>query len=666
MNLPYLKVSKRKTMQNIIAFRGVNYGEGVQDGQLEDSRNLTSERFPVMSPRARRSTEVGYENATAVYFKDGRFVVNGDQLLYDGEVIATVTPGKKRFASVNTKVVILPDKLMFDTSTGEVRTLDALYASDAGMVEFIDSKTMAVHQGKFATSVAETGNLGGTGQTSRNKPTLYYTDRIVTHASASINTETGELTVSEGTETAFAKLRSTEKPYIDEQYVQEGVIFSKVVHDGEVLLELDTTKQYGVITKVYKYQYFAPSNGGNQGSIGVPYFGIDYEIREASGESYGAYMSFEDMGFRVGDTIEIEGLTTFPDYNKAYTIRAFSTHSPQEGTEVQTMVFDPDLFPETGVDEGAVTIRRKVPDLTVMCESNNRLWGAEGNTIYASALGDPTNFFTYDGLDTDSYAVAVASEGAFTGCCGFGNSVLFFKEDRLLKVLGDYPSNYTMYEYQVPGVKKGSEGSLCNINETLYYHSREGVYRYTGGSPDLISENFGLRRFQEASAGAEGDRYYISMQDVKSQEWGLWVYDTQRGLWLQEDESQGIDFAYHEGKLYFISGGSLICVNPDESTERIAWSATLCRMDETYLNRKCYSRLVLRADLLEESAWMRVEISCDDGPWQKVYTSEDHRNKTLAIPILPQRCDNFRIRLSGEGKCLVRNLLREFSVNSMI
>ena len=58
-------------------------------------------------------------------------------------------------------------------------------------------------------------------------------------------------------------------------------------------------------------------------------------------------------------------------------------------------------------------------------------------------------------------------------------------------------------------MKKGSEKSLRNLNEVIYYHGREGVYRYSGGAPELISENFGLRRFQNASAGAEGYRYYL-------------------------------------------------------------------------------------------------------------------------------------------------------------
>lgn len=673
MYLPRLRSRKTQTEKQVVAFGGVHYGEGAGDGQLSESRNMTSENFPAMAPRAGRSTEAGFENATAVYYKNGQFVVNGTELLYNGEVIANVTEGKKQFATVNTKVVVLPDKIMFDTATGEVRNLGAEYISEAGMVEFLNTNTIALHQGKYYTKVVATGNIGGTGTTSENKPALRHWDRFVKYTGVTVNAETGALALNGQTTTPIAKVYDDpDNLNVSSRYVVEGTIFTKVYKSdrlgatGQTLFEIDPEKQWAVVTKVYKYQYIKPGSSvsGVEGYTGYPYYGFDYEVREVAGESYETFAGFEALGFRVGDAVEIEGLTTFPEENGSYIIRGFGEHITSDGTKLPTIIFDNDVFEKTGTDAGAVTIRRKVPNLTVVTESSNRLWGADGNTIFASALGDPTNFYTYDGLDTDSYAVAVASEGAFTGCCGFGNSVLFWKEDRLHKILGAYPSQYTMYEYNVPGVKRGSEGSLVNINEVLYYHGRDGVYRYNGGTPDLITENFGLRRFKDASAGAVDGRYYISMQDTRSEEWGLWAYDTQHGIWLREDESHSVDFAIDDGKLFCIADGKLMCLNPEESDEVVAWSATSARMDETYHNRKCYSRLLLRGELLEDQAWLQVDISCDGEPFKRVYTSRDKAAKTLVIPILPKRCDNFRIRLSGEGKCIIRSMVREFGLGS--
>lgn len=644
MNLPILKVPGNRREQYTVAFRGVRYGEGASDGELEDSRNLTSERFPCLSPRSGRSTEGSYGSATAVFFKGKMLVVDGTKLLYGGVEIGTVSEGEKQIVAVNSKAVIFPDKIMYDTETGEVRSLEAIFQADNGAVEFLEGKTVAVHMGSYTSAVLRSGNKGGASSLSASisESTRPFYSKL---SDVSVNSDTGVITFG----------RTIECPRAES--VPIGMLFV------DASLGADGVSTWGVVTKRYASP-ITPVGPGGTSSNSTQYYGFDYDICGVQGTSYSGFSGFEALGFRVGDTVEISGCTKYPKHNKSCTIRGFGTYTTSDGTELPTLVFDPETFSVTGTDPGAVTIRRKVPNLSVICESSNRLWGAEGNTIYASALGDPTNFFTYDGLDTDSYAVAVASEGDFTGCIGYGSAVLFFKEDRLYKILGSYPSQYTMYDYTVPGVKKGSEKSLRNLNEVIYYHGREGVYRYSGGAPELISENFGLRRFQNASAGAEGDRYYISMQDVTSKEWGLWVYDIQRGLWLQEDGMQAVDFACDGGKLYCAAGdGRVLVLNPDSSEETVEWSAVTCRMDETYLNRKCYSRILLRLEI-GEGSWVQAEISHDGGPWQLVYTDHDSRARVREIPIMPRRCDSFRVRLSGEGETVIRSMVREYRVSS--
>ena len=646
MNLPFLKVPGNRREQYTVAFRGVRYGEGSRDGELEDSRNLTSERFPCLSPRGGRSTEGSYGDATAVYYFRGmRFVVDGNKLTADGVEIVTVSPGKKQFAAVNSKLVVFPDKIVYDTEAGEVRSLEASFQSDNGAVEFLEGKTVAVHMGSYTSAVLRSGNKGGASSSAASiNETLYpFAQKL---SSVSVNSETGEITFGSTVNCPRA------------ESVPRGMLFV------DASLGADGVSTWGVVTARYRSP-ITPVGPGGTASDEPDYYGFDYDICGVRGTSYSGFSGFEALGFRVGDTVEISGCTMYPEHNKSCTIRGFGTYTTSDGTELPTLVFDPETFSGTGVEAGAVTIRRKVPNLSVICESSNRLWGAEGNTIYASALGDPTNFFTYDGLDTDSYAVAVASEGAFTGCIGYGSAVLFFKEDRLYKILGSYPSQYTMYDYTVPGVRNGSEKSLRNLNEVLYYHGREGVYRYSGGAPELISENFGLRRFQNASAGADGVRYYLSMQDSSSLEWGLWVYAIQRGLWLQEDGSRCLDFACDGGKLYFVTGTELVCVNPDESTEDFEWSATLCKVDETYHNRKSYSKLLLRMDIAAGS-WIQLEVSVDDKPFELVYTDHDSVERMREIPILPKRCDNFRVRLKGGGPVIIRSMVREYRLSNSV
>ena len=106
-----------------------------------------------------------------------------------------------------------------------------------------------------------------------------------------------------------------------------------------------------------------------------------------------------------------------------------------------------------------------------------------------------------------------------------------------------------------------------------------------------------------------------------------------------------------------------MCVNPDETEEVIAWSATTARMDEVAHERKYYPKLNIRLDLPEGSTFA-VEVSQDGKAFQPVGTMEGRSGTTVILPILLPRCDNFRIRLSGTGPVLVRSMVREYEVGS--
>ena len=364
----------------------------------------------------------------------------------------------------------------------------------------------------------------------------------------------------------------------------------------------------------------------------------------------------EDL-FKENQAVEISG-ASIAENNKEIIIRK---------VEGNTLTFYNDSF-TAGDSSTEVTIERKVPDLKVICSSNNRVWGADDTTIWASALGDPFTWYNYDGLSTDSYAVAVGTDGPFTGCVEYGSNVLFFKEDKLHKVLGTSPKDYAIYTYTIQGIQNGSMKSAQVINEVLYYKGVEGVYAYNGGVPYLVSENFGTRLYEAARASTDGQRYYISMQDVETGEWGLWTLDTLRNIWLKEDNTHVLEFATLEGDLLFLSGDGKTLYKtgqPDQDGSKIKWSATFYPMDETTHSKKGYSRLLMRMEL-EPGAWVKAEIKEDLNPWKTLSTVHGQRVRTAHVTFLPGRCDTFQIRLSGEGRCVVKSLIREFDTGSEV
>lgn len=513
MKLPYMQYQKSKASQQVMQFLGIRYGQGGTAGEFSHTKNISSRLYPSLAQREPREEIAGYSGVSSIFGKGKLCAVVGQNFLYDGKVVGKVSAGEKQIVSVNTKIVIWPDKLYYDTNSE-----------------------------KF-------GSIGVTISISSSKVT--FTKKTLTVES----TPSGE--------------------------------------------------------------------------------------------------KLEDI-FAVNQAIEISDCA-IADNNKTVIVREISDN---------TITCYDNTFLEGSVP--GITLKRKVPDLKVICAGDNRVWGADDTTLWACALGDPLTWYNYDGLSTDSYAVAVGTDGPFTGCVSYGSNILFWKSNVLHKVLGNIPSQYQVYTYTVQGVQLGSEKSMQIINEVLYYKGIDGIYAYTGGTPYLISQNFGTRKYGNAVAGSDGQRYYISMQDLDTKEWGMWVYDTSRGIWLQEDETHALDFTIFDDEMLLLSSDGKIYKTgqPDgEGAELFDWSATLYPIDESVSNKKGYSKIFVRLEM-EPWSYMKAEIKEDFGPWRQICLIHGDNSRTKVVTMVPGRCDTFQIRLSGYGRCIVKSLVREFDVGS--
>lgn len=596
-----MKNVSNKQLQQIVAFGGVRYGRGGNDGEFSETENLSARQYPTLSQRGgRRSGDKEYTSPTAFYARGKLMVVDGTDLYYGEDVVGQVVPGEKQFATINTKVVIFPDKVYFDTEKNELKPLEAYAEIPASKVTWTDSSLSRADAGKYSA------NQVGIGQ-----QIVVAADTVKVYKSITINQDSGELTFNDETD-------------------KKG---SEVAPNDVLKNEDDPAGIYVVVT--------TEPSGEN---VALNY--RSYKVEEES------FPPFTDI-FSINQAVDISG-SSIDGNNKTIVIRS---------VEENKLTFYANSF-STGTEENTVVIRRKVPDLKVICESENRVWGADTNTIWASALGDPAAWYTYDGVATDSFSVVVGTDGPFTACIAYGSNVLFFKEDHLHKILGSYPAEYRMYTYSIPGVQEGSQNSLAIVNEVLYYKGTSGVYTYTGATPVLMSENFGLRRFKNAMAGANEDSYYISMQDEVTGDWTLMVYNTIRGLWLREDATHAVGFAWLDGDLYLLDADrkKTLLLNQDDDQEgRFPWLAEFVPFDDTTYGKKGYSRLYIRMEL-DPGAWVKAEQSEDAGPWHQINIWTAETKRTVVAGIVPGRCDRYRLRLSGLGRCVIQQIVREFDI----
>lgn len=317
------------------------------------------------------------------------------------------------------------------------------------------------------------------------------------------------------------------------------------------------------------------------------------------------------------------------------------------------------LDEETVVDK-PITISRKMPDLDFIVESNNRLWGCRYGTnergevvneIYASKLGDFKNWNCFMNLSTDSYRVSCGTDGPFTGAITHLGFPLFFKENCVHKVYGDYPANFRLQNTACRGVQKGSHKSLAIVNETLFYKSRNAVCAYDGSLPVEMSSALGEILYTDAIACAHGNKYYISMQSADG--YALFVYDTAKGMWHKEDDIQVTDICSYMSEIYAIDPVENCIVtllgSGTEGEDSVSWMVETGLVGMAMPDMKYISKLLIRMSL-EYGSRVDVRIQYDSiGEWEQVCNMEVTSLRSFYVPVRPRRCDHFRIRIEGNG-----------------
>lgn len=323
-----------------------------------------------------------------------------------------------------------------------------------------------------------------------------------------------------------------------------------------------------------------------------------------------------------------------------------------------------------------ITVERKAPEMDFVIEANNRLWGcsAKNHEIYASKLGDPFNWQAYEGIATDSFAATIESDGEFTGIFNYLGTVLFFKEHHIHQAQAhSWPPMVS--GLALSGVQKGSEKSLAMVGQALFYKSLEGVMAYSGAVPQLVSQALGGRVYQKAVAGSAGYKYYISMQEEATKTWSLFVYDMKTNLWHREDDTQVRWFARCISDLFYIdANNTLWAVTRNEKAmvfegardeEPFTWYAQTGDMLLLQPDNKFISKLQLKMEM-EQGASVKVLLEYDSqGQWvQRYHYAHQSPKKAFTVPIIPMRCDHFKLRLEGSGRVKVFALSKHMEQGS--
>ena len=332
------------------------------------------------------------------------------------------------------------------------------------------------------------------------------------------------------------------------------------------------------------------------------------------------------------------------------------------------------LLDETFSATSKLRLERTMPVMDFVIESGNRLFGCRYgpsssgevvNEIYASKLGDFKNWSCFMGLATDSYAASCGTDGQFTGAITHLGYPLFFKENCVHKVYGNYPANFQIQDTACRGVQAGCERSLAIVNETLFYKGRGGVCSYDGSLPTEVSYVLGNEVYRDAVGGAHGNKYYISMVD-NHDEYHLFVFDTAKGMWHKEDDLQVDAFCSCRGEMYAISKGKIITMLGSGTAEEdpVEWMVQTGEIGISSPDMKYISRLTVRMSM-DIGAEVRFYAQYDfSEEWELLFSLRSDNLRSFSLPIRPKRCDHMKLRIEGEGMAKIYSITKTIEQGS--
>lgn len=556
MKYPKLRETK-SSRQMVDTFKGYNHNLRIMDGEFYDMKNMTSDSFPVLSPRKGRGVYASPESPTGLIAKDALCYVDGtDFVMNEYRVDMGLSDEPKQLVSMGAYVIIMPDKKYINTAN----------IADRGNIE-----------AEFTTN----------------------------------GTTTFELCKLDGS-------LYTEYPASDEAPPGENLA-----------LWMDTS------TTPHSLKQYSES-AGMWVTIPTVYVKISHPN---IGKAFEKFDGIKISGVAGTGASSLEGAAVVWEKGDNYIVVV-------------------GIIDEVVETDNTITITRKMPIMDYVVESENRLWGCrygesiDGeivNEIYCSKLGDFKNWNCFMGLSTDSYVASCGTDGQFTGAITHMGYPLFFKENFMHKVYGNYPSNFQVQTTACRGVQKGCDKSLAIVNETLFYKARSGIVAYDGSLPTEVSYAMGNEAYGEAVGGSIGNKYYVSMKDVHGIS-NLFVYDMGKAMWHKEDDFRAEAFCACRGELYAISGGDIVTMlGTGTSTEEVEWMVQTGEIGISSPDMKYISRLTVRL-MLEPEATAAIYVQYDfNDVWEHQVTMTGTSLRSFSIPIRPKRCDHMKLRIEGRG-----------------
>lgn len=686
--------STNKYRNYINAFGGYNHNPVISEAELYDMRNMTADRYPVLSSRDPR----GYKLHVA------------------SDIYERITPKLTvKFVEESLSIVYVSYVLEFDVIEGEVYRLQYIVEESVGKCDTkvyfkcntsvvraeTDLNRIRIPEGCQCVKIEITAVKKAEAEWSEEHAELYVTSIELHKVNETIRgmiMKNGNLAYMirdrfywKGHDITFPlEVTDLEEP---QQLLSFGAYI--LIFPLGLYVNTQNMEDYGFLgarksLEEVTYSVCGFSGGEFEYTLSEsapkePKDGEYWMRKSEEGDALYRWSEVMSMWSAVGTTyVKIKaGENDFDEFDIGDAIHVENA-SVKELNGINSIVDKgKDYIVVTGIiresvtQKGSVIFERKIPNIDHACISGNRVWGChygDGlNEIYACKLGDPKNWNSFQGTSIDSYAISLGDDGEFTGACNYQGYPMFFKENSIYKIYGNYPAAYQMTTYHCRGCQKGSAKSIVVIDEYLVYKSRYDICVFAGGYPTSISAKLGKEIYTDCVAGAVEGKYYVSMKDSKG-EYSIFVYDFKNNLWVKDESMRIEEFAgtpsgelYGRTKLGIFNFGTdtqelgLEKVKTDEVVE---WSAEFGTYGFDTPEKKYVKEIRVRA-AIDFGARLKLEVYYDDSnSWNEYWIDKsgclgDGKIRTYKVPIVPVCCDLMKMRISGVGRVDIYSLNRE-------
>jgi len=287
-----------------------------------------------------------------------------------------------------------------------------------------------------------------------------------------------------------------------------------------------------------------------------------------------------------------------------------------------------------------------MPDIKYATVHHSRVFGVDGDRVYASAFNDCADWELDTASDVsaaNAWATTSQSDtrasGGFTAVACCDGYAVCFRRDFMQQVYNN-KNPFRLVDIGTWGCMDNY--SHCNWNSVLAFASDTGIWLYSGGYPKLISEKLAVRDYSGARLAASGDLLYVYVPSENR----VFVYENTGESW-GERSVENIAFMSANGKKVYAlkTDGSLWLMDNGEHGD---FCVETDFMSLGVHNPKMLKGIAATAEIGENGS-LSVSLVYRNGEMRAV-SSTSPGLQVLRTAIKAKRDDFAKIRLWGHGK----------------